>query len=244
MLEKGLSVAPTCTGCHGREGVHAHRIEAVTSPASPMNRANVVESCGRCHLGIASDYYAGIHGRAYAEGNPDVPTCIDCHREHGVQPVGSPASAVYPTHIAQTCSACHDREELNDRYGLPTGRRKTYLGSFHGIALEAGQLTVANCESCHGAHRILPSSDPRSSIHAANLVNTCGRCHPGIGPGVAEGKIHVASVRRDINLLAYGVQWFYYLLIAGIVMFAAVMIFLDQYRHRVADPRRGGRRHG
>lgn len=244
VLEKGLAVAPTCTGCHGREGAHPHRIEPVRSPASPMNRANVVETCGRCHAGIANEYYAGIHGRDYREGNPDVPTCIDCHGEHGVQPVGSPTSSVYPTHIAQTCSACHDREQLNDRYGLPTARRSTYLGSFHGIALVAGQLTVANCESCHGAHKILPSSDPQSSIHPANLVETCGRCHPGIGPRVAEGKIHVVSVREDINLLAYGVQWFYYLLIAGIVTFAAAMIFLDQYRHRRVDPRRGRRGYG
>jgi ABC-type polysaccharide/polyol phosphate export permease len=60
---------------------------------------------------------------------------------------------------------------------------------------------------------------------------------------VTEGKIHVASVREDINLFAYGVQWFYYLLIAGIILFAAGMIALDQYRHRVVDPRRRGHGH-
>jgi hypothetical protein len=145
---------------------------------------------------------------------------------------------VYPSRIPGTCGACHARQDLNAKYGLPSARRETYLGSFHGIALEAGQLTVANCESCHGAHDIRPSSDPASSIAPGNLTATCGRCHPGIGARVSEGKIHVASVRQDINLAAWIVQKLYYLLIAAIVLFAAAMIALDQYRHRVVDPRR------
>ncbi len=244
LVEKGLSVAPVCTDCHGQQGTGAHQIQVVSSAESPMNRAHVVQTCGRCHSGIVQAYDRGIHGQEYDQGNPDVPTCIDCHTEHAVQPITSPGSSVYPTHIARTCSRCHEREDLNARYGLPSARRDTYLGSFHGIALEAGQLTVANCESCHGAHDILPASDSASSINPANLAQTCGRCHPGIGERVTEGKIHVASVRKDINLFAYGVQWMYYALIAGIVVFAASMIALDQYRHWVVDPRRRGQDHG
>lgn len=238
LLEKGLSIAPVCTDCHGQQGTGAHQIQPVQSSPSPMNRGHVVATCGRCHEGIVNAYTRGIHGKMYAAGNADVPTCIDCHTEHGVQPISSPGSSVYPTHIAATCSRCHEREELNARYGLPSARRDTYLGSFHGIALEAGQLTVANCESCHGSHEILPSSDSASTVNPARLVQTCGRCHPGIGERVKEGKIHVASVKRDINTFAFGVQLLYYVLIAGIVLFAATMIALDQYRHRVVDPRR------
>ncbi|OGU08127.1 MAG: hypothetical protein A2W29_00545 [Gemmatimonadetes bacterium RBG_16_66_8] len=238
LLAKGLSIAPVCTDCHGQRGTGAHEIRPVADTTSPMSRGRIVETCGRCHGGIMADYDRGIHGRLFRAGNADVPTCIDCHTEHAVQPVTSPTSSVYPTHIAQTCTACHDREELNTRYGLPPARRRSFLGSFHGIALESGQLTVANCESCHGSHGILPSSDTASSVHAANLQRTCGTCHPGIGAGVAEGRVHVASVREDINLLAFGVQWFYYALIAGFVVFTAAMIAIDQYRHRAVDPRR------
>lgn len=241
LVEKGLAVVAICTDCHAGEEGGAHGIDRVSQPTSLMNRANVVETCGTCHVGIRDQYNAGIHGQAFAQGSPDAPTCVDCHTEHAVQPVASPQSSVYPTHVVQTCSACHEREELNERYGLPPGRRSTFLGTFHGIALVSGQLTVANCASCHGAHAILPSSDPRSSIHPANLVRTCGSCHPGIGEGVAEGRIHLASV-REINGFALLVQWFYYLLIAGTVLFAVVMIFLDQYRHRVVDARRRGGR--
>jgi hypothetical protein len=244
LLQKGLSVAPVCTDCHGQAGTGAHEIQPVASPGSPMNRAHVVATCGKCHQGIVNQYQQGIHGQMYAEGNPDVPTCVDCHSEHAIQAITSPLSSVYPTHIVGTCSKCHERKALNVRYGLPLERRDTYLGSFHGIALEEGQLTVANCASCHGAHDILPSSDSASSISREHLAATCGRCHPGIGGGVTAGKIHVASVRQDINTFAFGVQWFYYLLIAGIVVFAASMIALDQYRHRAVDPKRHGQRHG
>jgi len=244
LLEKGLSIAPVCTDCHGQKGTGAHQIQPVSSAESPMNRARVVATCGNCHQGIVNAYTRGIHGKMYAAGNGDVPTCIDCHREHGIQSVTSPGSSVYPTQIAGTCSRCHERAELNARYGLPSARRDTYLGSFHGIALEAGQLTVANCESCHGSHEILPSADTASTINPVHLVQTCGRCHPGIGERVKEGKIHVASVKRDINVFAYGVQLLYYALIAGIVLFAAAMIGLDQYRHRVVDPRRREKDHG
>jgi hypothetical protein len=40
-----------------------------------------------------------------------------------------------------------------------------------------GFRTVAGCADCHGAHEILPASDPRSPIAPKNLVRTCGKCH-------------------------------------------------------------------
>ncbi len=243
LLDKGLAVAPLCTDCHGRRGTGAHEITALADSTSPVHRNHVGETCGRCHVGILAQYDRGIHGQVFAAGDHEAPTCIDCHAEHGILSTKSPGSHVYPTHVAQTCTACHDREDFNAKYGLSLARGRTFLGSFHGVALASGQLTVANCESCHGAHEILPSSDPRSSIHASNLVATCGSCHPGIGAGVAKGKVHITSVRDDVNLLAFGVQWFYYVLIAGVVAFAAVMIALDQYRWRVVR-RRGGVAHG
>lgn len=244
LLEKGLTVAPVCTDCHGERGTGAHQIAAVNDTTSRMNRAHVVETCGRCHAGILAQYDRGIHGELYETGNPDTPTCVSCHAEHGVQPVTSPTSGVSPEHIAQTCTGCHDTEEFNTRYGVTVSRGETFGESFHGVALEAGQVTVANCESCHGAHEILPSTDPRSMIYPANLQDTCGRCHPGIGAGVAEGKIHVASLIDEKGTLGSMVKWAYILIIATTVIYSAGLIFLDQYRHWVVEPRRGGRHHG
>ena len=58
-------------------------------------------------------------------------------------------------------------------------RVKTFFESYHGLAAQYGSTVAANCRSCHGYHKILPSSDPDSMIHPTHLVETCGNCHPG-----------------------------------------------------------------
>ncbi|MDR3378792.1 MAG: cytochrome b/b6 domain-containing protein, partial [Verrucomicrobiae bacterium] len=54
-----------------------------------------------------------------------------------------------------------------------------------------GSTVAANCASCHGFHKILPSADPNSTINKAHLVETCGKCHPGANKEFSLGKIHV-----------------------------------------------------
>lgn len=85
-------------------------------------------------------------------------------------------------------------------------RASTYLESYHGLAAQRGSSVVANCASCHGVHNILPSSDPHSMVNRANLVNTCGQCHPGVGKKFALGKVHVdAPLSADTGSMA--VRW-------------------------------------
>ena len=79
---------------------------------------------------------------------------------------------------------------LNQKYGIPAGRLRSYIDSYHGLKSKAGNVRVANCASCHGAHRILPHTDPTSSIHVDNLRDTCGECHPGISEELAASAIH------------------------------------------------------
>jgi len=78
---------------------------------------------------------------------------------------------------------------------------------------------VANCASCHGAHSILPSSDPRSSINRANLARTCGQCHPGVTDKFVSAKVHVdAPLSADVGSKA--VRWirrFYVSLIVVVI---------------------------
>jgi hypothetical protein len=52
---------------------------------------------------------------------------------------------------------------------MPSDRLVSYDSSYHGLAAMGGSQTVANCVSCNGAHNILPSSDPRSTINPKNL---------------------------------------------------------------------------
>src|SRR5262249_15587554 len=81
--------------------------------------------------------------------------------------------------------------------GLATERLASFRSSFHGVALKFGQVTVANCASCHGYHSILPASDPRSRIHRANLSKTCGECHSNAGRNLARGPGPLAQAKSD-----------------------------------------------
>ena len=104
------------------------------------------------------------------------------------------------------------------------GRRATtYLASYHGLASELGSAVVANCASCHGVHNILPSSDSRSTINRANLVKTCGQCHPGVTEKFALAKVHVdAPLSADMGSVA--VRWIRKLYLSLIVVVIGGMV--------------------
>jgi formate dehydrogenase gamma subunit len=191
----GAAAAATCEDCHEAtdpDGKRtAHLILGPSSTESSIYYFNIPNTCGRCHDAIVKNYWEGIHGQLVARGEVAAPVCTRCHGEHGIFRVSDPRSPVSPAQVAvKTCSPCHDSVVLSQRFGLPGGRLNTYAGSYHGLQAKAGDTLVANCASCHGAHDILPSSNPKSSISPANLQRTCGKCHPGISPQVASTQIH------------------------------------------------------
>ncbi len=187
-FEEGLVVSAQCTDCHSY-----HLILPATDPQSKLYKTKVPETCGKCHREIERQYNESVHGQAIAKGILDAPVCTDCHGEHNILPPTESGSKVSAKNIPKTCSACHDNVALAEKYQLPINRYKTYLESFHGVALKYGETVVANCASCHGVHNILPSTDPRSTIYPGNRQKTCGKCHPGIGLKAAMGKVHVEA---------------------------------------------------
>jgi predicted CXXCH cytochrome family protein len=52
-----------------------------------------------------------------------------------------------------------------------------YVTSVHGQRLASGDLKVATCVSCHGAHGIRKVSDAKSPVYPLNVATTCSRCH-------------------------------------------------------------------
>jgi cytochrome b subunit of formate dehydrogenase len=90
---------------------------------------------------------------------------------------------------------------LSERYGLASERGKTFDDSYHGLATKGGSVQVANCASCHGFHDILPSKDPQSRVNKSNLVQTCGRCHPGANQNFTKGAVHVIEETSDNPIL-------------------------------------------
>ncbi len=186
----GIYVAATCNDCHSVNG-SAHQILSPGNPLSSINHFNIPKTCGKCHKGVENDYWEGIHGKLVARGETDSPVCTNCHGEHGIISPQDPRSPVSKVRVAEaTCSPCHESITLTEKYGLPTGRLTSFIDSYHGLKSKAGDLFVANCASCHGVHRILPSTDSTSTIYPANLQKTCGECHPGISATLAATPIH------------------------------------------------------
>ncbi len=194
----GKDTAASCNDCHSTGGT-AHRILPPGEVESTINFFNISATCGKCHSLIQEEFEHGIHGELVARGEVDAPTCTHCHGEHGILATSDPRSPVSAFRVAEaTCTPCHDSAKLNEKYELPTGRLQSFVDSYHGLKSRAGDKTVANCASCHGAHLILPSTDPRSSVAHENLVATCGHCHAGISAEKAlKSSIHAPSTGRE-----------------------------------------------
>jgi formate dehydrogenase gamma subunit len=202
---------------------------------------NIPATCGSCHGDILPLYAASIHGRAAMAGKREAPVCTDCHGEHTILASSDPRAAVYRTSVSEkVCGSCHAAERIVSKYHLPADRLETYMRSYHGLASKFGATTVANCASCHGAHDILPSSDPRSSVHKNNLAKTCGQCHPGAGPQLAKGAVHVAP-SPERNRAVYYVTVFYTVFIFLAAGGMALHNLLDFARKLGENYRRRGR---
>jgi DnaJ-class molecular chaperone len=218
--EQGNPNAPVCQDCHGSHYVFSH-----TDPASPMSRANIARDvCAGCHVDIYSTYRESVHGVALVHGKLDSPTCTDCHGEHSIFPPSDSRSSIYPRNVVKTCPRCHGSEAIAKRAGLPTEPVSTYKESFHGVASEYGMTTVADCASCHGYHDIRPSWDPRSTISKQNLQKTCGRCHPGAGKRITEGKIHIEPEKREAGVVYYIYNFFRYITLSVFILLAGHIV--------------------
>lgn len=237
LVKNGL-VAAVCTDCHATDG-NAHRLLAPRFSNSTINHINIPRTCGHCHKKIESDYEESIHGQLAARGETDVPVCTGCHGEHGIIAVTNPLSPVSPTKVAgDTCVPCHDSLSIDKKYGLRPGKMISYVDSYHGLKSTAGDTTVANCASCHGVHRILPSTDPRSSINPANLKKTCGQCHSDISANLAKFPIH--GIRGE-GLRTRAAQIVSHIYVIAIVVIIGLMVLhwlVDLGRHLVDITRR------
>ena len=182
-LKAGHDDAATCRDCHD-----SHEIISDNSPTSPIYFTRQAETCGACHGKEARDWAQSVHGKAVIAGSHDAPTCTGCHYEHQIRSLKSSSAMAISEDV---CSRCHASERLNTKYNLPADRVKTFFESYHGLAAQYGSTVAANCASCHGFHKILPSADTNSTISKTHLVDTCGKCHPGANTEFSSGRIHV-----------------------------------------------------
>ena len=219
-IAQGNSGAAVCTDCH-----NSHDILPASNPESPIAKVNVPATCSKCHKSESVEFMQSIHGQGVMRGVSRSPVCTDCHGIHNiVAPVEEDGTTVSAAVATETCARCHEGVTLTKEFGVAGERVSSYKESYHGLASRMGSRVVANCASCHGVHNILPSSDPKSMINAANLPQTCGQCHIGAGAKFATGRIHLTSelvaANGSRNIGAIGtriVRWIYMPLIILVI---------------------------
>lgn len=178
----------TCAGCHGGDPTAADKAGAMDPKrgfVGKFARAAIPEMCGSCHSDAAfmlryapniptdqlAQYRTSKHGLALARGDGNVAVCTSCHGAHGILPPADARSPVYPTHVVETCGACHGNAALMATYGIKGNEVGEYKKSVHYAALvEKNDLSAPTCNTCHGAHGATPPG-------VSSVSNVCGNCH-------------------------------------------------------------------
>ena len=211
-IRDGKAKAAGCVDCHG-----VHKIQGADEKDASIAKKNIPATCGKCHVEIAKQYAGSVHGMSVAKGGTDAPVCTDCHGEHNILKHNDPNAAVSFKNVSeQICSKCHSSMKLSEKYGMAANKFQTFKDSYHGLALEGGSASVANCSSCHGIHDIKASSDPESRVNKKNLAKTCGKCHPGANANFAVGSVHVTVTQKDEPVLWWIVR--IYLILIGLTI--------------------------
>ncbi len=199
-MKSGLLVSANCSDCHG-----SHAIQPKSDPGSPINRANVTTTCGSCHVNVLKDWALSAHAEAFKKDPVKGPVCSDCHVAHSVNNVQS-AKALNA--LMKACSDCHQGE-----FG-------TYRDTFHGEVTQLGDTSrVASCASCHGAHMVLPTVDPRSPTSYKNLLGTCQKCHAGATAAFTEYMPHAEPEDAKKNPILHYIWLFMTCLLLGVFGF-------------------------
>jgi cytochrome b subunit of formate dehydrogenase len=232
-LQAGKAESASCVDCHG-----AHAMNKAAVGSASVNRLHLTDTCARCHQEQADDYRQSVHAVALEQGNLDSAGCTSCHGEHDIKPHTDPSSPVHKANLAQqVCAECHDSVRLTRRYGLAGDTFKTFADSYHGLAVRGGAVSVVNCASCHGSHVIKSQDDPTSSVHKANLMQTCGECHPGAGERFTIGAVHSSDEQREDSPILYWIATFYLILITvtiGGMLVHNGLDFLKKIRRKLA----------
>jgi hypothetical protein len=102
LIAAGNKNAAVCSDCHNP---HAQKkITGDDGQLLPEGRVGIPATCARCHQEIQGQYRESVHGQALVDGNPDVPTCIDCH---GVHDIPDPRTTEFRLASPRMCADCH-----------------------------------------------------------------------------------------------------------------------------------------
>lgn len=229
---RGNQNAAVCTDCHT-----AHAVRQLTDPQTgqllPDTRIWIPQTCAQCHYAIYQKYSTSVHGAALlSDGNPDVPTCIDCHGVHNIE---NPTTTAFRLKSPQLCAKCHTDPKIMDKYGISTQVLNTYVADFHGTTVTIfkkespdARTNVAVCYDCHGVHDIQSVDNPETGLDVKqNLLARCRECHPDATANFPSAWLshYIPSPEKD--QLVYYVNLFYKIFIPTVLGGMAVLVLFD-----------------
>ncbi|OGO36419.1 MAG: hypothetical protein A2W35_15750 [Chloroflexi bacterium RBG_16_57_11] len=227
----GNRAGATCSDCHT-----AHEIPRLNDPEThellPEMKVWIPERCGLCHNAIYQKYKESVHGAALTDGNPDVPTCIDCHGVHNIE---DPRTAAFRLQSPQMCGKCHADEALMQKYGISTDVFDTYVADFHGTTVAIfekespnAEVNKAVCYDCHGIHDIGRTDDPEVGLQMQeNLLVTCQSCHPDSTTNFTAAWMSHYIPSPEKYPLVYYVNLFYMIFIPLTVGGMTLLVVMD-----------------
>jgi predicted CXXCH cytochrome family protein len=234
-LAAGNPEAAVCTDCHG-----AHNIQEPEPP-----RSNLPKMCQRCHSEIYRAYEYSVHGSALIdEGNPDVPTCTDCHGVHSLQ--GPSTENSFHLFSPQICAECHANNDMMARYDVSTQVFDTYISDFHGTTVVLFEKIAPDqetnkpvCIDCHGVHNMRSASDPESQVIKENLLVTCQKCHPDATTNFPTSWLgHYEPSAEDAPLVFF-IDLFYKIVIP--ITIGGMLVFIGSDVFHKLNLKRGGK---
>jgi len=206
LLESGLVVTAMCTDCHT-----AHHELPHDDTLSSVHRDNIPTTCARCHSGIYEQFQKSIHSQAVSKSDKKLPICADCHSAHTITRTDKEG---FKLEIINQCGHCHEDVTA------------TYFDTFHGKVSRLGYTAAAKCYDCHGAHNVLPTYLPASTLSRQNIVATCGQCHEGSHRQFAGYLTHATHHDRTKYPILFYTFWFMTILLLGTLTVAGIHTLL------------------
>ncbi|MCX7737725.1 MAG: hypothetical protein N2319_13575 [Candidatus Kapabacteria bacterium] len=174
-LQKGNKSAAVCVDCHG-----AHELLKASDPRSKINRFEIPNVCGKCHISIANEYKASIHGQSLLKGNMDSPGCTYCHGEHGIAPVPEVTQRIITAHnmnfntVVSTrmlyCVECHTNDTLMKKYNISTVAK-----AHEWLPNVARHYQTVRCVDCHSSYE--PPNLSHNILPPDRTIKKCEECH-------------------------------------------------------------------